>query len=78
MYGATMPNAPKTTPRQMRIDSETWADFDEAAKMLGTDKSSLVREYIRWMLRRPGVKTPPRLTVEQAAKLAERETAADS
>jgi hypothetical protein len=69
-----MPNVPKTTPRQMRIDDETWADFDEAAKMLGTDKSSLVREYIRWMLRRPGTKTPPRLTPDQAATLLNKRT----
>lgn len=71
-YAATMPNAPKTTPRQVRIDAETWSDFDEAAKLLDTDRSSLVREYIRWVLRRPGVKAPARLTADQAASLDRR------
>lgn len=65
-YAATMPNARGTQPRQMRIDDETWADFGEAAKLLGTDRASLVREFIQWVLRRPGVKTPPRLTPEQS------------
>lgn len=68
-YSPTMPNVPKTTPRQMRIDEETWLDFDAAAKLLGADKSTLVREYIWWALRRPGAKPPRRLTVEQAAEI---------
>lgn len=68
-YGAIMPNAPKTTPRQMRIDDETWAQFDAAAHLLDSDRTKLVREYISWLLRRPGVKAPVRLTPEQAAEV---------
>lgn len=71
-----MPNAPKTTPRQMRIDKDTWEDFNTAAKLLGTDRSTLVREYILWMLRRPNAKAPARLTPEQAAQVSEPKNAA--
>ena len=31
----------------IRIDPELWAKFDEAAKANGTDRSTLLREWIR-------------------------------
>lgn len=65
-----MPNARGTQPRQVRIDNETWADFDAAAKILGVERATLLREYIWWVLRRPGVEAPTRLTVEQADAIA--------
>ncbi|WP_263165431.1 hypothetical protein [Streptomyces sp. SCSIO ZS0520] len=54
-----MPNAPKTPARQMRIGDE-WYDFDAAAKAQGTDRASVIREFIAWYLREPGAKMPAR------------------
>lgn len=68
-YGATVPNVPKTPARQMRIPDDEWDDFDTAAKILGTDRAKLVREYIRWAIRRPGAKAPQRLTPEEGAEI---------
>ena len=70
-----MPNARGTQPRQVRIDDETWTDFDAAAKILGAERATLLREYIWWVLRRPGVKAPARLTADQAAEIADRHDA---
>lgn len=54
-----MPNQPKTPARQMRIGDE-WYDFDAAAKAAGTDRATVVREFIAWYLREPGAKMPAR------------------
>ena len=55
-----MPNAPKTPHRQVRIGSPDWAEFGEIADQLGTDRSALVRQLVRWYLRRPGAVLPER------------------
>lgn len=62
-YGEVMPNAPKTPPRQIRIGDE-WYDFDRAAKAQGTERATLIREFIAWYLRQPGAKLPTRPDVE--------------
>ncbi|MET9950193.1 hypothetical protein ABZ135_01410 [Streptomyces sp. NPDC006339] len=49
-----------TPPRQIRIPNEDWSDFDDAAKAMGSDRAAVVREFIRWYLRRPGAKPPQR------------------
>ena len=54
-----MPNAPKTPPRQIRIGAE-WYDFDKAAKSMGTERASLIREFIAWYLREPDAELPNR------------------
>ncbi|MEU0665740.1 hypothetical protein ABZ508_26640 [Streptomyces lavendulocolor] len=51
---------PHTPPRQIRIPDEDWSDFDVAAKSMGTDRATVVRDFIRWYLRRPGAKALPR------------------
>lgn len=68
-YGAIMPNAPGTTPRQIRIPADEWQEFDDAAKGQHppTDRATLVREFIRWYLRKPGAKLPRRPAVEPTA-----------
>ncbi|WP_137991236.1 hypothetical protein [Streptomyces vilmorinianum] len=55
-----MPNVPKTPARQIRLPDELWLDFDPAAKSLGTERASIVRELIAWYLREPGAKLPER------------------
>lgn len=67
-YGAIMPNAPGTTPRQIRIPADEWQEFDAAAKGQDppTERATLVREFIRWYLRKPGAKMPKRPLVDVA------------
>ncbi|MFD7554126.1 hypothetical protein ACFV9E_06250 [Streptomyces sp. NPDC059835] len=54
-----MPNAPKTPARQIRI-GDAWYEFDAAAKAMGTERATLIREFIDWYLRKPGAKLPSR------------------
>ena len=58
-YGARMPNAPKTPPRQIRIGDE-WYDFEAAVKAQDTERAIVIREFIAWYLREPGAKLPKR------------------
>lgn len=55
-----MPNQPRTQHRSVRISDEDWADLDAAAKSEGTDRAALIKEFIRWYLRRPGAELPER------------------
>jgi hypothetical protein len=38
-----------------------WERFGVAARAAGTDRTALVREFIRWYLREPDAKLPERL-----------------
>lgn len=58
-YGSRMPNVPKTPARKIRIGDQ-WYEFDAAAKAQGTDRATVVREFIDWYLREPGAKLPDR------------------
>lgn len=44
----------------MRIPDDEWLPFAEAAKTQGQPRAAVVRELIRWYLRRPGAKLPAR------------------
>ncbi|PBC71550.1 hypothetical protein BX265_6160 [Streptomyces sp. TLI_235] len=44
----------------MRIPDDEWLPFADAAQESGTSRAEAVREFIRWYLRRPGAKLPPR------------------
>lgn len=50
----------KTPLRNLRIEDELWDRFEEATTALGTDRSTWLREAIRWCLREPGAKAPRR------------------
>jgi hypothetical protein len=70
------PNAPKTPARQIRI-GDTWYDFDAAAKAMGTERATVIRELIDWYIREPGAKLPTRpdrALVETARKAREEES----
>jgi hypothetical protein len=70
-----MPNAPKTPPRQIRI-GDTWYDFDAAAKAMGTERATVIRELIDWYIGEPGAKLPKRPDRDVILKArAEREAA---
>ncbi len=59
-YALTMPNAPKTPARQMRIPDEDWADFATAVATNDAERAEVVRQFIQWYVRRPGAKLPKR------------------
>jgi len=55
----------KGTDRQtFRLPANEWAEFGKAASAMGTDRSTYLREFVRWTLRRPGAKMPKRPPIE--------------
>jgi hypothetical protein len=51
----------KGNPRRtVRVDDETWDEFGLAAERLGSERATLVRKYIDWVLGRPGAEAPRR------------------
>lgn len=53
-----MPNAPHTPRQTVRVDSDLWARF--GALVGQRERSNLIRQFIRWYLREPGVTLPKR------------------
>ncbi|WP_079063378.1 hypothetical protein [Peterkaempfera griseoplana] len=51
-------------PRQMRIPDDEWVPFEAATKAVHPEgrspRAAVVREFIRWYMRRPGAKLPDR------------------
>lgn len=52
-----MPNAPKTTLRNIRVDDELWDRFGDLAE---PDRSAVIRAFIAWFVREDGAKMPRR------------------
>lgn len=51
----------KRTPlRSIRMEDDLWGALDAAATANGFDRSSLVRQLVRWYLGVPGAQLPPR------------------
>lgn len=57
-----MPNRPRTQHRSVRVSDEDWADLETATHMIGSDRGTVIKQLIRWYLRRPGAKLPERPT----------------
>jgi len=51
---ASLEKSAHTPPRQMRIPDDEWFPFEEAAKSQGKTRAAVVREFMRWYMRRPG------------------------
>jgi metal-responsive CopG/Arc/MetJ family transcriptional regulator len=49
-----------TTKSGIRVPEDLWRRFGEQATANGTDRSSLLREWIRWYLHDPDAKAPKR------------------
>lgn len=52
-------------PRQFRVPDNEWIPFELAAKAVPRDnarspRAAVLREFIRWYMRRPGAKLPQR------------------
>jgi hypothetical protein len=55
-----VPNSPRTQHRSVRVPDEDWADLLTATKRLGSDRGTVIKQLIRWYLRRPGAELPER------------------
>jgi hypothetical protein len=55
-----VPNQPKTPGHNVRIPDDDWDALGEDAKTLGTDRSKIINQLVRWYLRRPGAELPER------------------
>lgn len=49
-----------TARQTMRVDEALWEQFGAATTAADTDRSTVLREFIRWYVREPGAKQPPR------------------
>lgn len=56
------PATGETPIRQIRIPADEW---DALRKVAGRAHVRVIREFIRWYLRRPGAKLPVRPSAEQ-------------
>lgn len=56
--------APGTKPRQIRLGDMLWDNAEIVAHVLRTERSVLVREFLRWMTFEPGATMPTRPDVE--------------
>ena len=58
------PDTDYDKPRQMRIPDDEWVPFETATKEQHPEgrspRAAVVREFIRWYMRRPGAKLPER------------------
>jgi hypothetical protein len=73
-----VPNKPGTQHRSVRISDEDWDDLEAATAAAGSDRGTLIKQFIRWYLRRPGAKLPERPTPAfWAARQREREDIPD-
>lgn len=52
--------SPYDKPRRIRAPLEEWAGLGTAAKVMGTTRAQVLREFIRWYMRRPRAKLPER------------------
>ncbi|MDX3714380.1 hypothetical protein PV733_36745 [Streptomyces europaeiscabiei] len=61
-----MPNAPKTPIQRFRLDTEPWQRFGELTKAEGTDRSSVIRQFVLWYIGTPKVAAVRRPKAEPA------------
>lgn len=55
-----VPNKPGTQHRSVRISDEDWDDLEAATGEFGSDRGTVIKQFIRWYLRRPGAELPER------------------
>jgi len=60
------PKTGETPVRTLRIPNPDWPDFH---KVTGRRLATVVHQFIRWYLRRPGAKLPERPSVEEITRL---------
>jgi hypothetical protein len=68
------PQTGETPIQHTRVDQDDWDDLEAARGRL---RAKVVRDLIRWYLRRPGATLPERPTREQMAEIARRRMAGE-
>jgi len=62
----------KTPHRGIRVEDDLWDAFEGATKRRGEpDRSTVLRDFIRWYVHEPGAKIPKRPVVERQAVAVE-------
>lgn len=54
-----------TPTKPVRVDADLWERFGAAAEGQGTDRSALIRDFMRWYIGDPKAKMPRRPTPEK-------------
>ena len=54
--------------RSVRFEQDEWEVSDTLARELGTNRAQILNQFLRWYLRKPGVKLPDRPSVEAAER----------
>jgi len=49
-----------TPTRPIRVPLDLWDEFGDVAGELGSNRTALILEFMRWMVRRPGARLPRR------------------
>lgn len=55
-----MPNVHRVPHRSVRIGDDLWEDARVAAECAGTDRGSIIRQFLRWFAQYPGADLPAR------------------
>lgn len=50
----------KTPVRTLRAEKEEWGPFGSNAKRAGSDRTTVLRQFMRWYNREPGAELPQR------------------
>jgi hypothetical protein len=63
-----MPNQPKTPVQRFRLDGDLWEQFDQAVHSADpdADRSKVLRQFVAWFVREPGVRLPARPAAQSA------------
>lgn len=70
------PKTGKTPVQHVRIDATDWADL---GALVGAGKrSAVIRDFLRWYLRRPGARLPERPTQEQVTEVERKRILGDT
>jgi hypothetical protein len=60
-YGQPVAATPRKTPqRTLVVDPDEWNDLATAAKAAGSERAQVLRQFIKWYIRRPGARLPQR------------------
>ena len=51
---------PDVIAGRVKFDRAEWDEFGSDAAVMGTDRSSVLRQLAAWWMRKPGAKLPPR------------------
>lgn len=49
-----------TKSKSIRLEDDLWDELAPAAKQVGNDRAGVIRQFVRWYLRRPGARLPQR------------------